>query len=95
MSKPAVTLKLDGKPLNLHPASPTVKVMKDFLDKSPKDEIYSPAELSRKIGVHVCSIRHSALHPELSKHTATHLRMRYFGHPAAITALNGQLEAIQ
>jgi len=43
-----MALKLNGKPLDLNPLTPSAQKVKAFLDKAPADELFTTAELAQK-----------------------------------------------
>jgi len=83
-------LKLNGKPFNLKPASPTETKLLHFLSRAPVDEIYTIPELSKKTGCARCSIERCEA---LAEFTTLLGPRRYWGNPKAIAELRRQAGA--
>lgn len=88
-------LKLNGKPLVLHPPSPVIQAIHDFLSKAPKDELYDCTELGAKLSCTPGFLQESRCHgKELLKGFTANVRgKRYYGNPAAIAELQRQVNA--
>lgn len=92
-----VALKLNGKPLELHPPPRPMTDLKAILDKSKPDEIFTGEELAPRIGIKAKTLRERA--PEYLRsipgysitirNDAGHT-VRYWGHPKAIAELKRQ-----
>lgn len=87
------SLKLNGKPLQLRPASPTVQKLKAFLDKSPADELLTNSELGVRIHTHRSTIKTSSVFGNslLRGYSAKVGPIRYWGNPKAIAELRKQV----
>jgi hypothetical protein len=79
-------LKLDGKPFTERPLTPTQSKIKALLDKAPIDEIYSAAELARKLQAPINTIidQGGKVPDSLVSYTARTGKSRYWGNPKAI-----------
>lgn len=91
----AVTLKLHGSnaPFSLRRPKPSTIRAKTFLDKAPKDEIFTAEQLSEKSGIALSGVRSAiASQPELDGYSLKVGAVRYWGNRAAIKALRSQVE---
>jgi hypothetical protein len=93
--KPAVKIKLDGKPFTLRQDPPAIKALVTHLDKAPADEVFTPAGLAQRSGMHIRTINGYSTNPLLASYTTKNGALRYFGNPKAIVALREQIEAAQ
>jgi hypothetical protein len=88
-----VALKLNGKPLDLHPLTPTAQRVLDFLRKSPADEVFTSKELERRIGCAAGYVKGSMTSiPALQPFTLKVRNERYWGSSAAIAELRRQTQ---
>lgn len=95
MSK--VTLKLNGKPLELNPPSRSMLDLKATLDKSKPDEIFTSRELAPRIGLKAKTLAdrateylHSIPGYSITVRNGAGHNIRYWGHPKAIAELKRQ-----
>lgn len=89
-----VTLKLNGKPLDLRrPAPLTEKIIK-HLDSCPKDEIFPSEEVCVKLGANARYIKDHARDERVAPYTLAVGGKRYCGHPKAIAELKRQTEGM-
>jgi hypothetical protein len=86
-----VVLKLNGKPLQLHPPTPTEVKIKGFLDKAPTDELYSSTELAKKAGVARSMVCDTGNRDQFKGYSARLGQIRYWGNPKAIIELLKQV----
>lgn len=87
-----VRLKLNGKPFEKNPLTPLQLKLKTFLEKAPKDDIYSVDALSRATGISISRLNKMEFKGalDLSQHTY-HIGSRiYYGSAAAIAELRRQ-----
>ena len=88
-------LKLNGKPFVLRPPSSIVGKIKDALDRSPADEIYTGGQVAAKANLGHSSVSDHGAHADLRSYTQRSGNFRYWGNPKAITDLRKQLEAVK
>lgn len=90
----AITLKLNGRPFDLHPARPTEAKIKALLDKAPADEILTTADLSCRLNSSRLTLRRNSAEygAGLPAYTATVGHNRYWGNPKAIAELLRQVK---
>lgn len=92
MAAKAVALKLNGRPFELATESPSVRRIKDLLDRSPKDELFTRVELAKRVGVSDRVIQSFlGANDALAAYSCKVANTRYWGHPAAIKALEQQM----
>ncbi|MGA7887643.1 MAG: hypothetical protein WCA44_18060 [Acidobacteriaceae bacterium] len=84
-----VPLKLNGKAFDPKAAAAPAERIRALLDGAPADELFSQAELVRKLSI-AQSLASGASAP-LAAYTATAGRRRYWGNPRAIAELRRQL----
>ena len=82
-----IRLKLDGKPLDLNPPTPTETRIMGFLNKQPADDLFTPRELSSRAGVSYDHIRHIGGSIRLETYSTTYRGLRIWGNPQAISVL--------
>jgi hypothetical protein len=87
-----VRLKLNGKPFDLRPLTPTLEKMRGLLDSSPADELFDTLQLSKLVGKSVKSLRsdNATFVDPLPEYTARVGTKRYWGNPKAIAELRRQ-----
>lgn len=91
-----MVLKLNGKPLVLNPASPTLEALKRFLDKSSAEDLFDFWQLKEKTGVGRTFLKNTAAaDPQMSPYThivrINGTLTRFWGHPRAIAELKKQV----
>jgi len=93
MKKPALSLKLDGRPFDLNSPSAKMQAVKKHLDNSPKDGIFTSWYLQEKgiAGIH--TIRACARHSSFDGYWArpSSAGPIFFGHPKAVIAFRKKL----
>jgi hypothetical protein len=91
----APRLKVNGTTFNPHPPTPTQSKLISLLDKAPVDELYTPAELARRLGCSVCTFSDYMPRPgdPHAPYTAKVRHNRYWGNPKAIAELIRQVGA--
>jgi hypothetical protein len=93
--KPAVKLKLNGKPLCLKVTVPSVAAIMNFLNKQAPDELFTSDVLAKGANVSQNTIKSMGHAEELNGYSIRSGKLRYWGNPKAIAALKEQLEAGQ
>lgn len=81
-------LKLDGKPLIVTTVSPAVLKVRDMLDSSPADEVFSSGEMERKGHNGRTLDRFVSTFPQ---YTRRWKGKRYYGSPAAMEAFDKEI----
>lgn len=89
-------LKLGNKPFVLHPESPSVDKVRAFLEKQPKDKLFTSdgpkdQSLSLHANISANTIRQANFSAKLPGYSLKVGRNRYFGSKPAILALRKQV----
>lgn len=84
-----VRLKLDGKVLDLNPASQAETRLKLSLDKAASDELFTTAEVARRADIGMSTLQRAGVLPD---YTAIVGHKRYWGNPKAIAELLRQVK---
>jgi hypothetical protein len=88
-------LKLNGKPLDLNAPTPALLKIKDFLDRSAKDDVFTLAHMKAAAGVGECTLRDFSADQRFAPYSMSYGRHRqlHFGHPSAIAELKRMVGA--
>lgn len=88
-----MVLKLNGKPLELSPLSPTAQRILDFLKRAPADEVFYSEQVAEKLDIRRDYLKESGLGAKVIFHEFTIMfrNKRIWGNPKAIAELKKQV----
>jgi hypothetical protein len=86
-----MTLKLHGKLLDLNPEPPSTEKLRKLLAKLPKNEIFLPADIAKKVGISVRVVQEN--NARFEQFTVSYRGKRYWGSAAAIRTLRKRVGA--
>lgn len=78
-------MKVDGKPLDLQADTPSIAMIRQFLEGSPEDEVFTSETVLSKLNISQFSLTRAR--PKLEGLSMLHGKNRYWGSAKAIAAL--------